>query len=147
MAKKPKKIEKPKTPRKRGRPTKFKEEFCDMLVEHMAEGYSYESFAGVISVTRSRLYVWEKEYPIFKDAKFLGREKCLLFWERIGRAGAMGEIKGFNCATWIFQMKNRFQWRNEVTIHETKRIESVKIELPSANRVETIDLVEGEVEE
>ena len=27
-----------------GRPTKYKPEYCEMLIEHMSEGLSFESF-------------------------------------------------------------------------------------------------------
>lgn len=36
-------------------------------------------------------------------------------WEKIGLFGAKGEIEGFNAASWIFNMKNRFRedWRDK----------------------------------
>jgi len=30
-------------------------------------------------------------------------------WELIGMNGAKGEIQGFNAASWIFNMKNRYK--------------------------------------
>jgi len=97
-----------------GRPTKFREEYCYDLVEHMALGMSYESFAGKIRVNRDTLYHWEKLFPQFSDAKKMGRDACLFAWEKVGMNQAV-KGKG-NAATWIFNMKNRFNWtdKNEI---------------------------------
>lgn len=60
-----------------GRKSKFKKEYCDMLIEHMKLGKSFETFAGKIRVSRRTLYDWVESYPEFKEAKeiaFPGRE-------------------------------------------------------------------------
>lgn len=97
-----------------GRPTKFKPEYCDALVDHMASGLSFESFAGVIGVTRSTVYEWVKAQPSFSDAKKLGESLALLWWEKISRSAVLGEIDGFNATVFVFSMKNRFGWRDRV---------------------------------
>ena len=96
-----------------GRPTKFEERFCDMLIEHMSNGLSFESFAAVVKVNRDTIYHWEKLHPIFSDAKKIAREKCLMFWESQGIEGLWSTRgKLFNSAVWIYNMKSRFpdQW-------------------------------------
>ena len=35
--------------KKVGRPTDYKKEYCELLIEHMAAGFSFESFAGKLS--------------------------------------------------------------------------------------------------
>jgi hypothetical protein len=99
-----------------GRPTSYKPEYCDKLVEHMADGNSFETFGATIGVCRDSLYTWEKKYPDFSDAKRLGREKALSWWEKVGKLGMMGKIKGFVPAIWIFSVKNRFGWTDKVEI-------------------------------
>lgn len=105
-----------------GRPTKYKNRYCQALDEHMKEGFSYSSFAGLIGVHLDTLYAWERKHPEFSEAKKRGELKSLLHWEKLGMNGISGEIKGFNAATYIFNMKNRFGWadRNEASQeHET----------------------------
>lgn len=97
-----------------GRPTKYKQDYCDMLVKHMAEGLSFESFAGHISVTKQILYDWCEKHPEFLDAKKLGWAKCLLFYEKIGRQAMVGKLPGFNLGSWCLNMKNRFGWTDRV---------------------------------
>ena len=97
-----------------GRPTKYEERFCDMLVKHMSEGLSFESFAAEINTCRDTLYNWKKEHPEFFDAHKKGLDFNLNFWERIGRQQS---IKGKgNVVAWIFNMKNRHGWKDSQEI-------------------------------
>jgi hypothetical protein len=96
-----------------GRPTEYEKEYCEMLIEHMANGLSYESFAGKLRVCRDTLYNWEKLFPEFSYSKKVGKEASLLKWEELGLAGVEGKIEKFNAPTYIFTMKNRFDWRDK----------------------------------
>ena len=107
---------------KLGRPTKYRDEYCDMLIAHMEQGLSFESFAGVISVNQDTLHEWAKVNPIFSEAKKMAFSKCLLWWEKAGRLGLFagsGKDKkngNINPAIWIFNMKNRFKWSDRVEV-------------------------------
>lgn len=113
-----------------GRPTDFKEEYCDDLIDHMARGYSFESFAAVVRVNRDTIYHWTKIHPSFSDAKEEAFEQSRLFWEQKGieglfntsevdRGAGTSSSKSMNAAVWIFTMKNRFpnEWKDK---HETE---------------------------
>lgn len=75
-----------------GRPTKYDAAFCEQLLHHMAGGLSFESFAGVIGVSKKTLYNWldTKENVDFLHAKERGTELCRLWWERLGIQGVQG---------------------------------------------------------
>jgi DNA-binding transcriptional regulator YiaG len=45
---------------KGGRPTKYKRDYCAMLISHLKDGLSFESFGGVLGVSKQTLYDWEK---------------------------------------------------------------------------------------
>lgn len=114
---------------KTGRPTKYKEEYCQKLIEHMESGFSYESFAGLVGVSKQTIYDWEKVNPLFLDSKRIAFEKSRLFWERCGIEGMFmgGKENPFNSTVWIFNMKNRFNWRDKVEsthdlTEETKKL-------------------------
>lgn len=96
-----------------GRPSKYKPEYCEKLVEHMSAGYAFESFSATIGVHRDTLYEWEKVHPEFSEAKKKGTEASFLWWEKLGMAGAVGKVKNFNAAVWIFSMKNKFGYRDK----------------------------------
>jgi len=95
-----------------GRPSKYREKFCAALIRHMTTGLSFESFSSVAGVHKDTLYAWTREYPDFSDAKKRAEAASLLYWEKLGIDGVKGKIKGFNAAMWIFNMKNRFKWRD-----------------------------------
>ena len=105
------------TPKKRRmRSYKYKEEYCDLMIEKMSEGYSYEAVAGFCGVCRDTLYEWEKKFPEWKAAKKEAFTQCQIFWEKAGLQGMFmgGKETPFNSAVWIFNMKNRFNWSDRV---------------------------------
>lgn len=124
-----------------GRPKiPFNPAWCQMLITHMAEGFSFESFAGRIGISKQTLYNFAKTEPSFLDAKEIGTEKCRLWFESIGKNGMMGirtiSVKAIDPETkkettkverlgqflgglWTHQMRCRFpdEWR-DVQIHQ-----------------------------
>ena len=121
-----------------GRPTKYRKEYCEMLLEHQAKGLSFASFAGLVKVTHETLNEWAKKYPDLSAAKKKGNSECLLFWERMGIQGAAGKLKGFNTAAWIFQMKNRFQWRDRTPEEVKEDRRPIVIVRPSTGEREVL---------
>jgi len=106
-----------------GRPTKYKPEYCQQLIDHMSQGLSFESFAANLNTWAGTLYRWEQEFSEFREAKNIGFERCRAFYEKAGVAGMMGKVKNFNQTVWLFNLKNRFpkQWRDrhEIDVHAT----------------------------
>lgn len=115
-----------------GRPTIYEPKFCEMLIEHMAKGLSFESFAGFIGVSKQTLYDWVEKHAEFLDAKNLATSKCRLWWEQTGISGLWNQSesesegnsrrtssKSFNTGVWVFNMKNRFkeEWKEK---HESQ---------------------------
>lgn len=101
---------------KQGRPTKYKPEYCQKLIDHMAKGYSFESFGAIINVARSTVEDWVKAQECFRGAKEEAFLRSREFWERQGIEGLWsgdGDLK-INPTIWIFNMKNRFGWRDKV---------------------------------
>jgi hypothetical protein len=102
-----------------GKPPKYREEYCELVIDHMAKGHSFDSFGGAVGVCNQTLYNWASKYPEFEQAKREGFAKAQLFWEKIGIAGVVGKVPGFNVTGWIFNMKNRFKWHDRQEIqHE-----------------------------
>jgi hypothetical protein len=92
-----------------GRPTKYDEAYCEKLIEHMTEGYSFESFGGIIEVSEDTLYEWAKVHNEFSDSKKIGTQKSMVWWEQMGRKGMINEIPFFNDRIWRLNMINRFR--------------------------------------
>lgn len=117
-----------------GRPTDYRPEYCQMLIDHMSDGYSFETFAPKAKVSVKSIYNWVDQHPAFLQAKKDGKSASRLFWESLGVDAAKGKIENFSAACWIFNMKNRFQWsdRKEVKMKAKMSIEEQKRELVRA---------------
>lgn len=59
----------PKSDKPVGRPTEYKPEYCQKLIEFGNTGKSFEAFGSIVGVSKQTLYTWCKEYPEFLDAK------------------------------------------------------------------------------
>ena len=117
---------------KLGRPSKYDSKYDQMLIEHMAQGLSFESFAGLISVNKDTLSEWVKVHESFSVAKKEGLDKNRLFWEKLAIDHILNksdsEFQGssssrsLNATVWIFNMKNRFpqEWRDKRDIEVTE---------------------------
>jgi hypothetical protein len=132
--------------RKVGRPTTYKPEYCEMLVEHMKDGLSFESFAAVVNVNRDTVHEWKRVHPEFSESKNRGEAQSMIWWEKLGRAAAAGKVPNFNAAVFIFSMKNKFGWRDRIdaniqvdVTHKPLQISEIK-EVLASDEFTTIEL-------
>ena len=102
-----------KDTRPQGRPTKYREEYCDAIIEAGKKGLNITMFACEIGVHRDQIYEWAKRYPIFHDAFKQARQHCEVYMMKLGMAGMTGKYKSFGQAAWIFWMKAQFKWRDD----------------------------------
>jgi hypothetical protein len=106
-----------------GRPTSYDPKYCEMLIEHMATGMSFEAFAGLIEVSNKTLYSWAEANPDFLHAKEIAFEKSRLFWEKASVEHLINQYQGptLNNTNWVFNMKNRFpkEWRDRQEIEHS----------------------------
>lgn len=125
-----------------GRPTSYKKEYCELLIEHMSKGLSYEAFAGSIGVSKQTIYDWEKVNPEFLDAKYIGTEKSRIFWESLGINHILNVSESFgkdagsksvslNAPVWVFNMKNRFGWKDK----QPEETDTLNINLTLADKM------------
>lgn len=118
-----------------GQPTKYKPEYCDMLIEHMAQGHSYESFSASIRekypsdkdrhFCRSTVYAWEADNIEFSDAKKQAFDCRLYTLEKQQNGLITGEIEG-NASVLIHKLKCV-----EPELHGDKQ--TIKVEGDGAN--------------
>lgn len=99
-----------------GRPTSYKPEYCDRVIEMGDQGYSVVEMAAELNVARSTLEnEWPEKNEAFSVALTHARQKSQAWWERQGRENVvMGVGKGtFNASMWSRSMAARFpkDWR------------------------------------
>jgi len=109
---------------KTGRPTKYKEEYCQQIVDFMSDGASIVAFAAEIGVNDSTIYEWASVHPEFSRAKKLAMSKSQAWWEFQGRRGMFtGNDTKFSASTWIFNMKARFGYRDVQHVETDIKVE------------------------
>lgn len=67
-----------------GRPTDYREEYCDTAVDFMAQGYSKEALAGKLGVTKKTLYTW-----IDKHESTLTSQRFVKIVKNLSKNGSM----------------------------------------------------------
>lgn len=137
-----------------GRPSKYEDTYPEMLIQHMEQGLSYESFAGLVSVCIATLYCWEKDHPEFLEAKNAAFQKSRLFWEKEGIKGLWNECfkddsgttvsRSINSAVWVFNMKNRFKWRDKQPEEVPQPTQVTVQAVPAMTKEQALKLLEDE---
>lgn len=128
-----------------GQPTKYKEEYAEKLLKHMARGLTFEAFASKINVERKTLYNWCTKYPEFQRAKDIGVEKSryrlelnLLKTCETGKGNVIGQI---------FMLKNRFpqDWRDRKEIVQEKEATEDVSTLSIEEKLEKLEQLRGQL--
>jgi hypothetical protein len=103
--------------RGRGAPTKYKDEYCDLIVSMAKEGASFTEFRAAIGgVTRQTLHNWKEAHDDFLDAYTRAEVEGEAYWERQMRKDLMYN-KEVNSPLVKLYFANRFGWSDKT---ETK---------------------------
>lgn len=94
-----------------GRPTDFKPQYAEEILQLMAEGLSLAAAAAELGIHRQRVYDWEASHPEFADTIKLARSKRQLFLERRLLKADSGPV----VTSSIFALKNAAgdDWREK----------------------------------
>lgn len=97
------------TKRSVGRPSEYKPEYCQRVINLASEGMSKTEIATNLGHVRQTLDDWMEQYPEFSDAMAQAKEICRSVWEMHGRKAIFGKDKDFNHQGWYINMRNRFR--------------------------------------
>lgn len=106
---------------KRGQPTKYRPEFCEMATELLARGYDKVAVAGSFKVSVDTLENWRRQYPEFAEAIDVGEPQRSLYWQEqlIAAANSPPNAKSFQ-AIWQGLRHSHPSWRdNQPLIAQT----------------------------
>jgi len=89
-----------------GRPTKYRKEYCEQLVEWMREGKSFWTFASTIPCSIDTICEWTHQHEEFSEAKKVGKSLEQAWWDNLHRrCAATGEG---NMTAIVWAQKNKF---------------------------------------
>lgn len=98
-----------------GRPTKYKPEFCETVVECGREGMGKLEMCAELDICFETFQNWQQKHTEFSEAVKKALQLSQAWWEKAGRTATFGGYDGFNATSYIFNMKNRFptDWRDK----------------------------------
>ncbi len=89
-----------------GRPSSYKPEYCERVIELGKQGYSEAMIAQELDVALYTLANWERAHPEFLAATTRAKELAMAFFEQKGLEN-IGN-KDFNTKLWEVQVRCRF---------------------------------------
>lgn len=132
--------------KKAGRPTTYKPEYCELLLQDAKQGHSFEAFGAVAKCHKDSLYEWSKKYQEFSDAKKQAFTLSLRFWESLLIAAAIGLKKhpitgqaiNPNITAIIFVLKCRFGYREAGEVNPSDIAKAVHLVYRSKNKCDKL---------
>lgn len=85
-----------------GRPSKYREAYCNEVIAAGEEGLSLTAFAGIIGVSRDTVNEWTRQHDEFSDAVKIHRAKRVSYLERT----LLSSEQGPRVTARIFALKN-----------------------------------------
>lgn len=97
----------PKAPAPMGRPTDYRPEFCERIVELGKQGYSQARMAADLDIAKATINLWASKHPDFMNALTRARTYSQSWWEREAQDGLKN--REFNAAIWDKSVKSMFR--------------------------------------
>jgi len=99
--------EKDLTKRPVGRPSLYKPEYCEKVIELGRKGCSPAEIASDLDVDRATLIRWSGEHEEFRTALTRAKIHEQAWWEKAGKAGMVADR--FNAQVWTKSVAARFR--------------------------------------
>ncbi|AEY69675.1 putative terminase small subunit [Brucella phage V_19] len=108
-----------------GRPTLYRPEYCETVIELGKQGDSLAQMAAHFDVSRQTIENWASDHPEFLAALSRAKVHCQAWWEKAGREGMFLGGGGFNAAVWKKSMEARFRedYTERQEVHQTGTME------------------------
>ena len=90
-----------------GRPSTYKQEYCEQVVELGKQGKSQVQIAVALQVSRSTMQSWADQHLEFSAALMRAKECEQDWWENAGQTGLTADK--FNATVWSKSMQARFR--------------------------------------
>ena len=96
-------------PAKRGAPTKYKPEMCDIVQAVAHDGGFHAAMMVACGITNDTFYAWKRDIPEFKEAVEKADLISLALQEAALMDGMMGKIKNYNFSANAMILNNKYK--------------------------------------
>lgn len=116
-----------------GRPSEYRPEYCERVIELGRQGKSVVQMACDLDVVKQTLHNWTAEHPDFLDAFTRAKQLSQDWWETRAQEGLV--TPGFNASLWSRSMAARFpddyteRQKKEVTGKDGKDLMPSRVEV------------------
>lgn len=104
MVEKKKKLE---AKRPVGRPSLYRPEYCEQVIELGREGHSFTAIAALLDVDKATMLGWVSTHAEFSTALTRAKQLEQLWWEEVGRRSLFADK--FQSVVWKTSMAARFR--------------------------------------
>lgn len=102
----------PKDYLKVGRPSSYKPEYCQTLIEQAKNGKTLAEFAAAVGVAMNTVYKWSETFPEFMTALKESEPLREAWWINLGKGMMTGQIEKSSATMFIWMTKNILKWRD-----------------------------------
>lgn len=108
---------------------KYDPEYCFGLIKHMNSGLDFESYAAIIGVAVSTLYLWKTKYDAFKRCYEIGQAARKAFFQKLLIKNAQTD-QG-NAQSCIFLAKNVLNYTDKTEMSLNQQVLQVTASIGS----------------
>ena len=90
-----------------GRPSKYKPEYCERIIELGKQGYSHAELAADLEVDKHSMYRWAEQHEEFRTALHAAKTYEQAWFEREARSNMKN--RDFNANLWYRSAASRFR--------------------------------------
>ena len=91
-----------------GRPTDYRPEYCERVIELGKLGKSHAQIASELNCSRRVLYDWQAAHPEFLHAIMEARDYAQAWFENIAQNNLLSPVQGFSASLWAKAVSCRF---------------------------------------
>lgn len=90
-----------------GRPTKYRPEYCEQIIELGKQGKSIAQMASHFDVDKASIFDWDKSHPDFSTALARAKAHSQTWWENTAQQNM--DNRNFNAQLWLKSVASRFR--------------------------------------
>ena len=112
-----------------GRPSKYKQEYCELAIEMGREGKTIAQIGLACNVAKQTIYTWMKEHPEFLDAIKQSVSFAQAWYEEAGQKGLTADKFNSSLFTKIVSSRFRDDYTDSSTVY-TRAVEVKEDDVP-----------------